>query len=288
MYQNWYAIKNILLYLAKRGARIEPPYIISFLLIVLMRMLYCYTHNMEYAHNWHQFWLHFFYLNQYFGYESYTTVYWTLAIEFQFYILMGLIFTIILSNNSIYPVVLLVFFSALCWFLTLHYNWFIFQYGYLFITGIILFLYKIKHIAYKTFFILLVPVLILMYFKNGFEVALLAMLAGLAILKINRQWALPDFFGKISYSLYLVHLEAAGWFMLYLHPVIANDVILKLTGVSFAMLFATLFYYIFERPAFNLSKKVRYKANVKAPESQTAIQGEAALEMELKQIKTKV
>jgi hypothetical protein len=39
--------------------------------------------------------------------------------------------------------------------------------------------------------------------------------------------------------------------MLYLNTIVTNEVVLRLIGVSFALLFATWFYFLFERPAFN-------------------------------------
>jgi peptidoglycan/LPS O-acetylase OafA/YrhL len=266
MYQNKYMLKKIHLYLLKRSIRIEPPYIISFLLIVAMRIIFVTLHNWKfpqdhyvYEHNWKQFLLHFLYLNQYFGYESYTAVYWTLAIEFQFYILMGLLFPIMMISNKIIPVILLAVFCCLIWFLNLPYNWFIFQYGYLFIAGILTFLYYIKRFSFFSFFALLGIVLILMYFKNEIEVVITTLVAIAGILFIRKEWKITNFLGKISYSFYLVHFEAAGWFILYLTGVITNNLILRVTAVLFAILFATGFYYLFERPSLRLSKKISYR-----------------------------
>lgn len=265
MFQKNYTVKKFPRFLLKRSIRIEPPYIISFILIVLMRIMASVIHNWahpgehwEYNPDWTQFGLHFLYLNQYFGYESYTIVYWTLAIEFQFYLLIGILYPLIVHSKKLIPLSLLFVSSVVIYVLNLHYNWFIFQYGYLFVTGILIFLYITAQISLRNFLLLLTGILVLIYFKNGIDVAITAALATLAILKIKRRWKVSDFFGKISYSLYLTHLESGGWLMLYLMPIIPDELPRKITGLLFAILFATGFYYAFERPAFRLSKKIRY------------------------------
>lgn len=260
MYQNKYSIKSFPRFLLKRSLRIEPPYIISFILIVAMRYIHIYINNHSmYTNNWTQFGLHFLYLNQYFGYDSYNVVYWTLAIEFQFYILMGFLFPLIINQRKIIPLFLFVLFSAMCWFLNLHYNWFVFQYGYLFISGILIFLYVIKRISLAYFISLFVVILSLMYFKNGLDVLLTSIFACLAIILIKKEWKLTNFLGTISFSLYLTHTEASGWFILYLKNTIHNDICLRVAALLFALLFAIGFYYLFEKPALQLSKRIKYK-----------------------------
>jgi len=243
----------------KRSCRIEPPYIISFILIIIMRFVHTALHGGWYMIDWKQFFLHFFYLNQYFGKESYNVVYWTLAIEFQYYILIGILFSLLLSKNKILPLILFIIWALICWVVVLHYNFFIFQYGLLFMAGILIFLYKIKHVSLKTFFSFLFVTLLLMYFKNGLDVVLTTLFATLTIFFINKQWKVTNYLGMISFSLYLVHTEASGWLDIYIRDYIPNQIALKVITLLFAIAFATGFYYLFERPAFYFSKKISYR-----------------------------
>jgi peptidoglycan/LPS O-acetylase OafA/YrhL len=259
MFRNNYELKKFPVFLLKRITRIEPPYIISFLLIILLRVIYAHINNGAYLMDWKQFGLHFFYLNQYFGYSSYTWVYWTLAIEFQFYLLIGILFPIITSSIKIFSLALFIFFCIVIWHLNLHYDWFVFQYGYLFITGILISLLTIRYISLRTFILLLIPLLILIYFKNGLPVLLTAVFGSICILTIKGQWKVTDFLGKISYSFYLVHLESAGWFINFMRPAITNEIALRICSILFALVFATAFYFLFERPSIKISKRIGFK-----------------------------
>lgn len=259
MYQNRYSIMKFPVFLLKRICRIEPPYIISFLLIIGMRMYHCHHWGVPYVQNWPQLGLHFFYLNQYFGYESYTVVYWSLAIEFQFYLLVGILFPLILHKKKVVAIAVLVVFSIASWFLHLTYNFYIFQFGFLFVAGVLLFLFYINHIPRSIFFPLFIAVLMAIYFKNGFDILVTTVFAGMVIFNIQRTWKVSDFFGKISYSFYLVHAEAIGWLLLYTNDGKINDVVLRIRTILLAIAIATIFYYLFEKPALFLSKKIVYK-----------------------------
>ncbi|MGZ3862614.1 MAG: acyltransferase family protein [Bacteroidia bacterium] len=270
MYQNNYAIDKFSKFILKRSVRIEPPYIISFLLIIAARILYTQIHNYNdpqeswtYIHGWNQFWLHFGYLNQYFGYEPYVDVYWTLAIEFQFYILMGILYPLLVSNKSWHRYFLFIISCGLFWFLDLHYNWFIFQYGFLFCTGVLIFLYTVERITAPRLVLLLGIVVSLMYHKNGLDVTVVALFATACILFIKEEWKITNFLGKISYSFYLTHVDVAAWFILFSGTFITNDITLRITAVFFAITFATAFYYLFERPALRFSKRVNYTEGFK-------------------------
>ena len=164
-----------------------------------------------------------------------------------------------MNRKLVLPIIMFLFWSCICWIIALPYNFFIFQYGLLFMAGVLIFLYKINHISMKAFFFFLGVTLILMYFKNGLDVVLTTLFATLIIFMLNKQWKVTNFLGMISFSLYLVHLEASGWLEIYISNYIPNHIALKIVTLVFAIAFATGFYYLFERPAFKLSKKISYR-----------------------------
>jgi peptidoglycan/LPS O-acetylase OafA/YrhL len=263
MYQKKYTWKKFPKFMLKRSVRIEPPYIMSFLLLILLWKILAYADGPKiYEVNWKQFGLHFFYLNQYFGYKSYMPVYWTLAIEFQFYLLVGLLYPAILSRNKFISLGLLIISCAVCWVQVLHYNWFIFQYLFMFISGILIFLYMIRHLSLKWFLVLNTSVLVMIAIHYGYDFLFVALLGTCGIILIRKRWKVTDFMGRISYSFYLTHIESGAWFMILVRDYVPNNFVLRIIGILFSILFATGFYYAFERPAFRLSKKIRYREKV--------------------------
>ena len=257
MFQNKYSLSKFHIYLLKRITRIEPPYIISFLCIILLYNINCWMNGWEYTMNWPQFFSHFGYLNSYLGYESYNSVYWTLAIEFQFYILIGLFFPLIMHQKKLFGIIIFLFFGTLSFWLNLKYNLFIFQYGFHFMAGVILFLFMVKKIKWPTF-ILFTIFCALIAGRQYFEVGITVIVTVLAILFVRKTWIITDFFGKISYSFYLTHHELFGWTMLFIGVTSINEFILKILIFTGAIAFATIFYFAFERPALILSKRIKY------------------------------
>jgi peptidoglycan/LPS O-acetylase OafA/YrhL len=264
MYVNGYRPGKFPLFLLKRAVRIEIPYIIAFHLMLLMMYVHQHIHQWPFELDRQRYWLHFGYLNQYFGKENYSAVFWTLAIEFQYYILIGLVFPLLMSRWKAITAAVLLAFAASAFFFNLHFNWFIFQFGFLFISGILVFFYKIRRLSFPFFLASIAAVVMLAYFRNGYEDAVIIPVGCAGILLIDREWKVTNFLGKISYSFYLVHLEATGWFMMYIEPYIPDLYLRIAAAFVFSILFATLFYRLFERPAFRLSKKIIYRDTIPA------------------------
>ena len=59
MYVNGYSTKDFPRYFLKRSCRIEIPYVASFLLVILMRVLHSIRYGDVYVPDWTQFFLHF-------------------------------------------------------------------------------------------------------------------------------------------------------------------------------------------------------------------------------------
>src|SRR4051812_48063500 len=90
-------------FVAKRIVRLDPPYIVTLLLIVglgVFSWYFPFQSGERFQVTWVQFLLHFGYINTFFGYPWLNDVFWTLAIEFQYYLLMGLIFPLLFSRKT--------------------------------------------------------------------------------------------------------------------------------------------------------------------------------------------
>ena len=258
MYIKNYDIKKFFQYFKKRLVRIEPPYIASILLILLVRFISAQVYGFEFGINWEQFWLHFFYLNRYFGHEGYAIIYWTLGIEFQFYIIAGLTVPLLVHTNKWVSFTTLGGFAIACNLIMLPWDWFIFQYGFLFLLGIVTFQFYVKYITKYEYALLGIIGLIGLYNGLGIESAITGILGMLAILFLNKEWKVSNFFGNISYSLYLTHTEAAGWFMLFTGSYFTNKLLHAIVAIAFAVIFAIVFHRLIEKPFLKLSKKIKY------------------------------
>ncbi|MGB0916692.1 MAG: acyltransferase family protein [Flavobacteriales bacterium] len=258
MYQKKYQIKQFFKFLLKRLVRIEPPYIISFVLIVCVRFVHCEIYGYNFVMDWPQFWTHFLYLNQYFGHEGYAVVFWTLAIEFQFYLIIGLTFPLFMHSSSIVKLATIAVFSVLCFWVNTPYNWFIFQYGFLFLLGILTFQFYVKHISAKFYSILAMLAVIGIFQTLGVAIAITAVLGVAAIFFIQREWKVTNFFGDISYSLYLTHTELSGWFVLYTSSYFSSKLSAWLVAFILCIGFAFVYHKLIEKPFLKLSKRIKY------------------------------
>lgn len=259
LYQNGYTIRLFPRYLLRRSCRIEIPYVVSFILVIIVRMLHSTRYGDVYLPDLEQVLLHLVYLNQYFGKEPFIVVYWTLAIEFQFYLLIGLLYQPIMSRQRWVPLSIMAAWIVACWYVFLPDNWYIFEYGFHFMAGVILFLFKVGRLSRSAFIGLFALALGLMCLREQAVQAMVLLAGAATILFLKRRWRITDFFGTISFSLYLTHLESGGWLDLYTRDYFSNEVLFRTVIVAFTIVFATAFHYLVERPAWRLAKRIPYR-----------------------------
>ena len=100
MYVKKYQLKHFFQFLLKRTIRIEPPYIIYvFLLMAANYYTLVYLWGMPYPTTLKQFFLNITYLAPFFKVQWINIIFWTLAVEFQFYILTGLVYNIFVNKR---------------------------------------------------------------------------------------------------------------------------------------------------------------------------------------------
>lgn len=258
LFQNQYSIRSFPRFLLRRSCRIEIPYVVSFILVIIMRMIHSSRFGDIYVPDLDQVLLHFVYLNQYFGKEPFILVYWTLVIELQFYLLIGLLYQPIMSRKAWLPILVLTAWVVACWYLVFPYNWAIFQFGFHFLAGVVLFLFRIGRLSGPAFIGFFALALGLMCLREQAVQALVILAGAATILFLKRRWRITDFLGTISFSLYLTHVESGGWFDLYTRDYFNNEVVFRCVIVAFTIVFATLFHFLVERPAWRLAKRIPY------------------------------
>ncbi len=263
MYRGNYHLKDFGRFLTKRVVRIEPPYLVSIALVLLLNWvstLSPYYRGTGFSVNFQALLLHLGYLNAFFNFSWVNDVYWTLAIEFQYYILIALLFPLLIHPEKKFSYgVLLIF--ALSGFILSDHN-FIFNYGLLFCVGILLFQFHIGYLTKKHFgtFLLLALILIFVKFDKRYLVA--ALLPYFFITYFEFHDRVSKFLGNISYSLYLVHIPIGGRIINLCESFVQSEWIRSafvFIALTASVIAAWLFYKFVEKPFMEISRRITYK-----------------------------
>lgn len=213
MFVKRYSPSSIGTFLKKRIIRIEPPYLISIVLVVCLAYISTLVPGYRGAPfniDWRNLLGHVAYLNVFTGDTWLNPVYWTLAIEFQYYLLIALAYQLITHEKAIFRYLFFVSFMVLS-FCAWPPNSILFSYAAFFISGILFFQYITGIIAAREFFVLVgLANLVLGYQQQSIWLSLLIIATLLAINFIDRVPKVFRFLGLISYSLYLIHVPVGG------------------------------------------------------------------------------
>jgi peptidoglycan/LPS O-acetylase OafA/YrhL len=244
-------------FLSKRFIRIEIPYLVSILLILLVGLVFALKNNTHYTINIEQFIYHVLYLIPFSTFEWYNIIYWTLAIEFQFYIVIGLLFYLLSSEKKVAILIGIMIFGASS-FIGQD-NRFVFHYSTIFLQGIILFLIKTKRIhSTKGAFFIGICILTTAYL-HSIEISIFSALTLIAINYLEIDNKITNRFGEISYSLYLTH-GLIGGNILYLFSRYLTSypgkIILVILSLCASLVFSYLYWWLIERPSRKLSRKI--------------------------------
>lgn len=265
MYKNNYQLARLGNFLTRRAIRVEIPYIASLLLVIVLNYLsslFSVFNGTQFSLSFSDVLINLFYLSDVFHVSWFQPLYYTLKIEFQFYFLIGLIFAFVVSKNNSVRVLTFIFLLALSFFSGIE----LFRYITLFLLGMSTFLYKVNKLELKYFILSSLLLLGVMYFQFYSEIVVISAFSILYILYVTVENRYLDFFGKISFSLYLVHIPIGGKLinlgLRYVNSSYQNY-ILVLLALIVSISFAYLFYRIIELPALNASRKIKYIINTK-------------------------
>lgn len=261
-----YSPKNVLPYMAKRIVRINPPAYLAMLLVLAQWYLidYVVSHKMVYTKDLSiaQIMHNILFTVPFSEQKWIIGIFWTLAIEFQFYIFIGLLFNVLFERKFIGYFVGIFLLTGLVHYLPFKSSENFFHFSALFaLGGLTLFRYQ-ERISGTMYFALLALFAGVAYIEIGSYEAIIGVATALAIYYLKIENKFTRFLGNISYSFYLVHAligSTCEFILIKFIPIgpAINRVGMSLICLGVAISGAYIFYLVVEKPFMRLANRLR-------------------------------
>lgn len=267
MLKNDYQFKHWSTFMLKRLIRLEPPYLVSLVLATAYFTFQTYRHYglLEFSGN--NFLLHLGYLIPFVdGQEWINPIYWSLAVEFQFYLFLSIAFLALKHPFFIYRFLIYILILGISFISTD--KAFIFRWLPLFLVGIVYVLKQHKIIPFKEYVLVSLFSFILIYYLLDFPnfcVAIFTLILVHYFPNYNPKYS--NWLGKISYSLYLIHLiigQAFVNFLSHSYRLPYQKVIVILLGYALSVFAAWLLHKWVELPSKQASSTLKYDTTKQA------------------------
>lgn len=270
-----YSLKFFPTFLLKRMIRLEPPYLVTLVVIIALGVLSWYLPFQQgppFMVSTVQVLLHLGYVNVFFGYPWLSDVFWTLAIEFQYYLLMGLVFPLLFNQRG--PVRRAAVASLVGLSFLLPAPAFVFYFLALFLMGSTVCQFRLGVIGGAECAVTLMVLLPCALAVTGPLSAGAAAFAVFVILFVAIRNRVFVFLGSISYSLYLIHSPIGKRSLNVLDRLVAPEtqatrLMVAAAAVAISIGAAYVLYRLVERPAQRWSASFRYakRGSEAAPKS---------------------
>lgn len=252
-------------YFLKRIIRIEPSYLASILMIIVLNYistLFPIYKGDPFSISSENMLLHLGYLVDFFDGIWLNPVYWTLAIELQYYFIIGLLLVLWNYNNKFLTIATFLLFLSLSFFSDS--QTFFLRYTDIFSIGIICAFYKRDYINKSIFLIGTLIIATIMYVHHGMAIVGLSVLAVLGIAFVKKIKIYPPllFFGKISFSLYLLHVPIGGRIVNLSRRLDLNEwqkSLVILVALLISICAAYVFYILVEKPSHRWARSIKVK-----------------------------
>lgn len=260
--RNNYQLKNYGQFLLKRVIRLQLPLIACVGLILAINTAFQLYNGVPIDFSWTQFLANISLTANFVGEEWYNPIFWTLGIELQFYVFIGL--TFLLIRKFPFPWLLGLGTLAFC----LNYNFdtrgTLVEFGSYFTIGIAMYLFHQKKLTLIHILILSIIGTIDFEMNQAPFYYMSSVLFIPIILFVNKRSKVLEFSGEISFSFYLIHGAIGGKF-LYFTARHADQLWQKIALLSFALILsyfaAYVFYLLIEKTSTRLVKRISYKRN---------------------------
>lgn len=264
LHRSGYELRWYPTFILKRIIRLDPPYLVTIALIILLgyggAFLPLARHGVFEATPV-QVLLHLGYVNTFFGHPWLSEVFWTLAIEFQYYILMGLVFPLVMHPDAKVRLATMAALAA-AGFLIARPDFF-FYHAALFLMGVATLQYWVRLIGRGQYAALLALCVAVGLLRMGLPAAAAGSLAVCAILFLRVRHPVFSFLGSISYSIYLIHSPVGSRAMNVALRLLPSDgmawkLLIIACGMAATILAAYVLYRLVELPSQKLSAAFTY------------------------------
>jgi len=260
-----YRFRNYGKFLIKRIVRIHPAYVLSVFIVILLNYLSSQFHLYQgdpFSWSTALVLQHFFYVVEFFDNIWLNPVYWTLAVEFHYYLLIGVLIAIWNTNNRIWTVSTFILFIGLS-LLDVDPIKFL-GYTDIFAIGILCAFLKRDIINKMVYTVGALLLGCLIFYNHGLTLAILTLSTSMIMAfysnLLNKSAFI--FLGNISYSLYLLHVPIGGRIINIAKRYDLSEPV-KVLVIFFAMavsIFAAWIFYIYvEKPSHKWSQRIKLK-----------------------------
>lgn len=259
-----YTWHNIGPFIWRRLVRLEPPYIASIAAVIGLNLFAAQASGFagqQVILNPSQLILHLGYLIPFSNYSWLNPVYWTLAIEFQFYLLTSVLFLLMsrLRNAGFFVLCLLLTGSSLL----VAQDYLFFHYAAFFVLGFALYKRFCGEISSIAFYALTALTVLTIGYTFDIRYCIAVCIPILMIhFTPTIQHKGLEFLGKISYSLYLIHVPVGGKIINLSARFSEQEgprILIVVVAYMFCIYTSYLFYRFIELPALRWSQHIRYR-----------------------------
>jgi peptidoglycan/LPS O-acetylase OafA/YrhL len=251
-------------FMARRLIRLQPPYFGAIALVGIMAFIHFLSGAPLPSVNWSQLLHHVFFTAAFFHQPWYLDVFWTLAIEFQYYIVIALIYPLLAHRK--------VEVRTLSWLALLYSTTFFghdlkhvfFFHSGVFAIGVLFWWYYTQRIHWTGLLFFGVLAMVETAYEIGPETAWACLFTFVAMLLWKKKDRITQWLGDISYSVYLTHGFSGGQFLWYVSPLCKTEGerwLALLAAMVVSVGGAWLFYHAIEVPAIRWSKRLNYSGN---------------------------
>lgn len=261
--RNYSLRKDVFRFVARRLVRLEPAYLLTVVGCIALWHVSAMMPGFKGTPpqiSLEVIALHAGYLIAFFDQEWLNPVFWTLAIEFQFYIAISLVFPLLSSKNRLLRLSALIALVGLS-HIGIGRNLLPYWFG-LFAAGILTWMTHARQLKPRGFIVLSV----ILFISNSYSLGVLIASVGLATSAVLLITNFPKmrplaFLGTISYSLYLIHVPIGGRVINLMERLPESD-LRNYSAIFLAfmvsILAAYIIYRLVELPSQRLSQRIGY------------------------------